>query len=181
MGNTENQNSLDNKKILPFFAALCLFMATLEYAVPKPLPFLRLGLANLPVLLALPVLGTSRIFLLVLLKTIGQGIISGTLFSYVFLFSAAGSFASAAGMVFFYHVFAKKNLIGFVGLSLTGAICNNMAQLFVARFVLFGDGALLIAPVLFISGATSGFLLGLFAHQFSIKSKWYELMKGTSR
>ena len=34
-------------------AAICLFLAGIEYMIPRPLPFLRIGLANLPLLLAL--------------------------------------------------------------------------------------------------------------------------------
>ena len=70
-----------DKRLLPFLAALCLFLAAVEYAIPKPLPFLRLGLANLPVIVALFVLPTRDIYKLILLKIMGQAIITGTLFS----------------------------------------------------------------------------------------------------
>lgn len=40
-------------RLVAFFAALCLFLVAVEYAIPKPLPFLRLGLTNLPVILSL--------------------------------------------------------------------------------------------------------------------------------
>ena len=63
-----------DKKLLPFLAALCLFLAAVEYAVPKPLPFLRLGLANLPVIVALFVMPTRDIYKLILLKIIGQAL-----------------------------------------------------------------------------------------------------------
>ena len=114
-----------------FFAALCLFLSVVEYAIPKPLPFLRLGLANLPVLLSFPKLRKKNIVLLVFMKTVGQGLISGTLFSYVFVFSAAGSFASALGMGSFYYLFVYKKsnpVMGFVGLSLIGALCNTATE-----------------------------------------------------
>src|SRR5574344_318813 len=85
-----------------FFAGLCLFLSAVEYAIPKPLPFMRIGLANLPILLALPKLRGRDIFLLVVLKIAGQALISGTLFSYVFVFSAAGSLSSALVMFILY-------------------------------------------------------------------------------
>ncbi|MDE6773691.1 MAG: Gx transporter family protein, partial [Treponemataceae bacterium] len=72
-----------------------MFLAAVEYAVPKPLPFLRLGLTNLPVILSLQKMRRRETLLLVLLKIVGQGILPGTIFSYVFVFSAAGSIASA--------------------------------------------------------------------------------------
>ena len=163
-----------------FFAALCLFLSVVEYAIPKPLPFLRLGLANLPVLLSFPKLRKKNIVLLVFMKTVGQGLISGTLFSYVFVFSAAGSFASALGMGSFYYLFVYKKsnpVMGFVGLSLIGALCNNMAQLVVAQYMIFGAGTLYIAPLLLCTGTVTGLLLGLFAAKFTHVSRWYSSLE----
>jgi len=165
---------------LLFFSALCLFLSMIEYAIPKPLPFLRLGLANLPILLAFPKFRLKDIVLLVAIKTLGQGLISGTLFSYVFLFSAVGSSAAALGMGIMYHLFVKnrkKVLIGFVGLSLAGAMANNGAQLLVARYIFFGAAARYIAPVLLCSGLITGLLLGFFAQKFVDTSRWYKSLE----
>ena len=160
-----------DKKLLPFMAALCLFLAAVEYAIPKPLPFLRLGLANLPVIVALFVLPPRDIYKLILLKIIGQALITGTLFSYIFLFSAAGSLASGLTMLGV-HLWLKKK-VSCIGLSLAGATANNIAQLVVARLILFGDATRYIAPILLISGAATGLVLGIFTQMFIEKSKWF--------
>ena len=160
-----------DKKLLPFLAALCLFLAAVEYAIPKPLPFLRLGLANLPVIVALFVLPTRDIYKLILLKIIGQALITGTLFSYIFLFSAAGSLASGLTMLGMYLWLKKK--VSCIGLSLAGAAANNIAQLVVARLILFGSATRYIAPILLISGAATGLVLGIFTQMFIEKSKWF--------
>ena len=80
-------------KYLSFSAALCMFFSMIEYAIPKPLPFLRLGLANIPFILGLFKLKKREYFFLVLLKVIFQSLISGTFFSYIFVYSLFGSFA----------------------------------------------------------------------------------------
>ena len=160
-----------DKKLLPFLAALCLFLAAVEYAIPKPLPFLRLGLANLPVIVALFVLPTRDIYKLILLKIIGQALVTGTLFSYIFLFSAAGSAASGLTMLGV-HLWLK-NRVSCIGLSLAGAAANNIAQLVVAYLVLFGSATRYIAPILLISGAVTGLVLGIFTQMFIEKSKWF--------
>ncbi|MBO7516356.1 MAG: Gx transporter family protein [Spirochaetia bacterium] len=160
-----------DKKLLPFLAALCLFLAAVEYAIPKPLPFLRLGLANLPVIVALFLLPSRDIYKLILLKIIGQALITGTLFSYIFAFSAAGSLASGLAMMGVHRLF--KNRISCIGLSLAGAAANNLAQLAVARLILFGSATKYIAPILLISGAVTGLLLGIFTQMFIEKSKWF--------
>ncbi|MBQ3650093.1 MAG: Gx transporter family protein, partial [Treponema sp.] len=59
-------------RLLTFFASLCLYLSAIEYAIPKPLPFLRLGLANLPILLGLEVFPVATVLLLTLLKILLQ-------------------------------------------------------------------------------------------------------------
>ena len=160
-----------DKKLLPFLAALCLFLAAVEYAIPKPLPFLRLGLANLPVIVALFVLPTRDIYKLILLKIMGQALITGTLFSYIFLFSAAGSLASGLTMLGVHQMLKER--ISCIGLSLAGDAANNIAQLIVARLILFGSATKYIAPILLISGAVTGLILGIFTQMFIERSKWF--------
>ncbi|MBR7063637.1 MAG: Gx transporter family protein, partial [Treponema sp.] len=159
-----------------FFASLCLFLSAVEYAIPKPLPFMRLGLANLPLLLALRIFSPVDIFLLIGLKILGQALISGTLFSYVFVFSASGSIASGAAMFLLYNLFAKKNKMSNIGLCLAGSLSNNAAQLAVSRFLIFGENTKYIAPLLFTSGLISALLLGIFSNVFCKKSKWYDAL-----
>ena len=72
-------------KYLSFSAALCMFFSMIEYAIPKPLPFLRLGLANIPFILGLFKLKKREYFFLVFLKVIFQSLISGTFLSIHFL------------------------------------------------------------------------------------------------
>lgn len=165
--------------MVSFFAALCLFLSAVEYAIPKPIPFLRLGLANLPVLLAIKKLRKKDVFLLILLKILGQSFISGTLFSYIFVFSAAGSIASGLVMMITYYLFGNsaKNgnrfvLVSDIGISLAGALGNNAAQLACAKLMMFGDNTRYIAPVLLISGFITGLLLGIFASLFEERSIW---------
>lgn len=176
-------------KLISFLAALCLFLSAIENAIPKPLPFLRLGLANLPIVLSLYLLPRRKLLLLVLFKIVAQGMISGTLFSYIFLFSAGGSFASAIAMMAICGIFgihAQKNIncsnvdnerklffISAVGISLFGSLASTFAQLALARFFLFGENTKYIAPILLISGLVTGFALGMFAELFMQKSRWF--------
>src|SRR5574344_1079487 len=187
----------DNEKFcrikrISFFAALCLFLSAVEYAIPKPLPFLRLGLANLPILLAVklscgenPKIKKTEYWLLILLKILGQAFISGTLFIYVFLFSAAGSFASGIAMLAVYDFIcfiksknnSKVELVTDIGLSLAGSLTINIAQLVCSKYIMFGENTKYIAPILFISGTVTGLILGVFANIFEEKSEWFKGIK----
>lgn len=162
-----------------WFGALCFFLSTIEYAIPKPLPFLRLGIANVPVMLAIDLLPFPAYCALVLIKILGQGLIGGTLFSYVFLFSAAGSVSSALIMLLLRKSLTKK--ISWIGISVAGAFASNAAQLVFARFYIFGESAWYIAPPFFAVGAISGALLGVFANAYEAKSRWYGELRSELR
>ena len=168
-----------------FFASLCLFLSSIEYAVPKPLPFMRLGLANLPVIFAVKSFRFREILLLILLKVLLAAFISGTVFSYVFLFSAAGSLASGLAVYLLYSCLnccGGTRHISNVGLCLAGALANNAAQIAVARIFIFGKQAYFIAPLLLATGLVTGLLLGLFANRFEESSVFLkEVRAGTPR
>ena len=104
------------------------------------------------------------------------------MFSYVFLFSAAGSLASGLA-VYVLHALLRKcggdRLISNVGLCLFGALANNAAQVVVARLVIFGPQAYVIAPLLLASGLVSGLALGGFANKFEEKSAFLKAAGGS--
>lgn len=157
-------------ELLAFLGALCLFFASIEYLIPKPVPFFRLGLANLPVLISLQLFSPGYVLLLVLLKVLGQGLINGTLASYVFLFSLAGSFSSIAAMMAAKRLGGRR--ISLVGISLFGAIASNFVQIVLSINFIFGQTAWVIAPVFMILGTGSGLFVGLFAERFQSRSRW---------
>lgn len=145
-------------------------LSTVEFVIPKPLPFVRLGLANLPVLLALRYRSISFLFYLILLKVLGQALIQGSLFTYVFLFSLAGSAASGLIMIALARVFGGR--ISLIGVSVGGALGSNMVQITLAATLIFGGSGWLIAPVLLTVGLISSTVLGVFAEAFLKTSRW---------
>jgi heptaprenyl diphosphate synthase len=140
--------------------------------IPKPLPFIRIGLANLPLMAALDIFPRNLFILLVLLKILGQALITGTLFSYVFLLSLAGTCSSAVVM----YLLARslgRNRISFIGIGVTGALVSNASQLFLARFFILGEGVQFLLPPFLISGLVTGIALGVFCEVFTARSRWY--------
>jgi uncharacterized membrane protein len=164
--------------LIPWFGALCFFLSAIEYMIPKPLPFLRLGLANIPVMLAIDLLPLPSYFALIAIKILGQGLIGGTLFSYVFVFSAAGTLASALTMLALKRAFGNR--VSWTGVSVTGAFASNALQLFLARWYVFGESAWYIAPPFLTAGLITGTALGMFTNRFASTSRWYaEALGGT--
>jgi uncharacterized membrane protein len=174
----DSHSELHRRRIdlVAFLGALCLFLSTVEYLFPKPIPFMRLGLANLPIIISLHLLPFPYLMLLTLVKVAGQGLVNGTLASYVFLFSAAGSITSVLAMYAVSRI--PERYISLIGVSLTGALASNAMQVLLSLFFIFGQNALLIAPLFLGIGTVSGLLIGMIARAFVAKSRWYALVEG---
>ena len=167
------ENAELQRKVIALLGAFCLFLSAVEYLIPKPLPFMRIGIANLPIMLALDILPFCGFLLLIAIKILGQAIITGTLFSYVFLFSLAGTYTSALSMYGIRRLMGSKH-ISFIGVGTLGALVSNASQLVIAWFFLFGENVRFIAPPFLAVGIVTGGLLGLFCEAFTGRSKWYE-------
>ena len=159
-------------KKIAFFSALCMFLSMIEYAIPKPLPFMRLGIANMGIMLALYVLPIRQVLFLTLIKVLLQALISGTFFSYIFLFSFFGSFSSVFAMILCKNLFKSK--ISFLGICLSGALANNLCQILLSYLMIFRSSTSYIAPILLISGFISSLVLGIFTQNFAKNSIWYD-------
>ncbi|WP_422480351.1 Gx transporter family protein [Pleomorphochaeta sp. DL1XJH-081] len=159
-------------EFVALLAAFALFLSTVEYMIPKPVPFMRIGLANLPLLIGLGILNNREYILLALLKVLGQGLITGTIFSYIALFSLGGTISSAFVMFVMFRY--GKHWISLLGISMAGAMASNITQLQLSRAILFGDAARLIAPPFLIVGLATSIILGIFAQRFVDHSAWYK-------
>lgn len=158
------------ERILADFGALCLFFAAIEYVFSRALPFFRLGFSNIPILLALDFMPFGALVALVAVKVLGQALLNGTLSSYVFLFSLAGSTAS------FIVMYPLRRLLGnrvsLVGIGSAGALASNLTQVALSVVFIFGRASILMAPFLLGVGAVTGVLMGAFAQAFKDKSRW---------
>lgn len=163
--------------LVAFFGALSLFFATLEYLFPKPIPFFRLGLSNLPLLVSLGFFSFREQLLLLLLKVVGTGIVNGTLASHVFLFSTGASLASFLVMYGLFRLFPARWL-SLTGISLAGALASNAVQIVLAITVVYGPASGVVAPWYFGLGTFTGIAMGWGAEQFQRHSKWYGRLRG---
>ena len=166
--------SLSERSALALLAASCLVLAGIDYLIPKPIPFLRLGLANLPILIAVAKFRPKLLIALGVVKIIGQGLLTGMLFSYVFLFSATGTVVSILVMALLQKLFSKY--VSLVGVSVAGALASNSAQLFLAATFIFGRGAWLFGPPFLLIGLLTSLILGYIAEIFVRESRWLTMI-----
>ena len=162
-------------EILALFGAMSLFFATIEYLIPKPLPYIRLGLANIPILLSLRLFDRASYFRLVILKVFAQALLHGTFASYILIFSLLGSISSAIIMLIL-HAWCGRTFSLF-GIGIFGALCSSGAQGSVALFYIFGSSALIVLPLLMIVGLIGGIVVGILGELFWQKSRFVALLR----
>lgn len=137
--------------------ALAFILSYVEHLIPFNfgIPGIKLGLANLVVVLALYTLSLKDAFVIAVIRIILAGLTFGGLFS--MLYSMAGGLLSFVLMAFLF----RKNFLGTIGVSICGGIAHNAGQLLVAMCVLETSNVWYYFPVLLISGAVTGTLIGL--------------------
>lgn len=146
------------------YAALCLLGSFLEMLVPKPVPFFRIGLANIPIMLSISTLGFKDYFILLMLKAVASSYISGTIFTYFFLISLSQSMLS--GLVMYLLGRTQKKRISYYGISLSGAFTGTIVQIFTASLYMGRGIFMLLTPFLassFVFALVTAYLAGSFS------------------
>lgn len=141
--------------------ALAMVLSYVESQIPVfvLVPGIRLGLTNLVVLIALYSMGSKDALIINVLRIVLVGMTFGNTFSMIY--SLAGGILSGTVMI----LMKKIKVFSMVTVSLTGGICHNIGQIFVAMLVLETKEVAYYLPVLCISGIVSGILVGLLGAQ----------------
>lgn len=156
---------LRDKQRAAVFAAYALALHGFESLLPSPIPWLRLGLANIITLSALLLFGFGTAMMVTLVRVILASLFSGTFLGPAFILSMGGGVASTIAMAAARRMSGR--LFGPVGLSLVGAVFHNAAQLVLAYFIFIQrlEAVLLISPVIMLIGTLTGVVNGLVAAQ----------------
>lgn len=138
------------------FAALSVLMGYVERSIPLPIPVpgIKLGLANIVVLLVLYVMGEKEAFFISLVRIA----ISALLFAGFagFLYSLAGALFSCLCMT----AAKKTGLFSIVTVSIIGGVFHNIGQLLTAIWVVKTPGLVVYLPVLLLAGVITGAVIG---------------------
>lgn len=150
---------MNSRKIASYglFIALAFIFSYVEYLIPMPfaIPGMKLGLANLVIIIAIYGIGVKEAFILSMVRIILVG------FTFrdpsTLLFSFAGGILSLISMA----IIKKSKLFSMVGVSIIGGIAHNMGQIIVAIFYVNNPSLIYYFPVLLVSGVVSGTLIGI--------------------
>ena len=159
------------RKIATFgmLTALAMVLGFVETLIPINLgiPGMKLGLANLIVIIAFYIFDIKTGVIVSLLRIVLIAMTFGNI-SMMF-YSISGATLSLLCMIL------AKQIKGFsmVGISIIGGIMHNVGQIICAAFVVRTNGVFTYLPVLMIAGVVSGMLIGIAASLVIVRVKPY--------
>jgi len=138
------------------FLAFALILSYIETLIPftPSIPGIKLGLANLAVILCLYLFDFKSALLLTTVKVILSGLLFGNLFMIVY--SLSGAWFS----LFLMALLQKKDFFHLTVVSGAGGVMHNMGQLLVAYFAVETYGVIYYLPVLITAGLVTGIIIG---------------------
>ncbi|MDD4237269.1 MAG: Gx transporter family protein [Desulfotomaculaceae bacterium] len=144
---------------IAMFVALATVISIVERSIiiPGVHPGVKLGLANIITLLSILILGYKDAFFVVVIRCVLGALVGGNPVS--FLFSITGGTLSLLVMSLMWHYL--RNHISIINISIVGAICHNIGQLFVASILAQDFHIYILLPVLMISAIITGYNVGL--------------------
>ena len=143
------------------FTALAMIFSYVEVLIPINLgiPGMKLGLANLVVVVTLYTMGAPMAFAVSMIRIM---LVSMTFGSFsAMLYSMAGGLLSFCGMA----LLKKIPNFSVIGVSLLGGVLHNTGQLLVAMAVVENINLIAYLPPLMIAGMVTGILIGIVSAQ----------------
>jgi heptaprenyl diphosphate synthase len=141
---------------LGIFTALAMILSYIETLIPSfvAIPGIKLGLANIAVIVILYKIGWKEAFAVSIIRVILSSLLFTTVLS--MLYSLAGAILSLFAMILL-----KKIKLSTITISVIGGVCHNIGQIAVAIFMTETAELVYYLPVLLITGTISGILIGL--------------------
>ena len=153
--------------LLGVLTAGAIVIAILESFIPSVgIPGVKLGLANIVILIILYELGIVEAIVVNLLRVLVVGLVRGTFLSMGFLMSLTGAVLSLGIMILFYLLIKKLSIIG---VSVIGSLFHVTGQILIAMIFLGTAYIFLYLPVIAVSAIITGVFVGIVA-QLIIKT-----------
>ena len=132
-------------------------LGVIDSMIPKPLPFFRLGLANIPAVIATIRWGLLKTLELNMVRVLAVGVVTGIIGTPTFILSISGALTSALVM----GSLIRIGKLSIVGISVSGAVSSIWVQLFLAGIILHDIPVERTVPLLTLWGVVSGMVVGV--------------------
>ncbi len=159
-----------NKKRIAYLSALTLLFSYAELLLPRIIPFFRLGLGNVAILMAFE-MPFPAFLLLSVIKAVAASLTGGTLFSPFFIISLAQSVSSACLMFVLFRLnkVCRGKLMSIYGISLAGSALSAFVQIGLCTLYL-GQGTFSLLGPMFLFNTASGIITAFIAE--IMKAGW---------
>ena len=145
--------------LLGVLTAIAIVLAIVESFIPSiGIPGVKLGLANIAILIVLYELGVWEAVLVNALRVVVAALVRGTILSMGFLMSLAGAFLSLGIMILFYLLIKKFSIIG---VSVVGSIFHVTGQILVAMAFLGTAYVIFYLPIIGVAAIVTGVIVGV--------------------
>ncbi|MCI6151715.1 MULTISPECIES: Gx transporter family protein [Fusobacterium] len=168
----KTKQDIRREKYLILLILLSLYLSLAETLIPKPFPWLKIGLANIGGIIALEKFDKKMAIEVVILRIIIQGLMLGTLFTPGFLISFISGVTSLGIMIFLYKF---RNKLSLVSISMASALVHNIIQLIVVYFLLFrniniNSRYIILFVIFFLAlGCISGSVTGVIGEKLLLR------------
>lgn len=153
--------SIRKISIMAILTAGAIIISIIESFIPSiGIPGVKLGLANIVVLITLYELGIGEAIFVNLARVFLTGLLRGTILTMGFLMSLTGAILSLGIMIFFYLLIKKFSIIG---ISVIGAIFHVIGQIVIAMIFLSTPYILYYLPIISVSAIVTGVFVGITA------------------
>jgi len=149
-------------------AGLIIFI--FESFIPRPLPWIKPGLANVATLIALYLFNARAALIVAICRVILGSLVIGTFLNLTFILAFGGGIAAAMIMALFKECF--PHAFSIFGISIIGAVAHNITQLFLATFLIVDQPRLLyLTPMMVLTAMLTGTIVAFVSHYLLINIK----------
>lgn len=162
------------KRDITVFVLLALYLSLIETLIPKPFPWLKIGLSNIVTIIVLEKYDKRMAIEVLLLRIVAQGMVLGTLFSAGFIISLLSGLGS---LIITIQLFRFRKYLSLISISLCSAFTHNLIQLLVVYFLLFRNidimnrGIIVFVTIFLFIGCVSGVIIGFLCEKLSLRRK----------
>ena len=158
-----------NKRIAYYglLVALAFIFSYVESLIPLNfgIPGIKLGLANLVVIIALYMFGIREAAAISFIRIVLVGFTFSSVAAMVY--SLAGGILSLLVMI----IAKKSDKLSTLGVSVLGGVFHNVGQIIVAMKILETESLIYYLPVLMVSGIVAGVVIGILAAEVIKRTK----------
>jgi len=176
MSNNTNKNTdISLAVIVGLFGSISVVLGILESFFPLPIPIVRLGLANIPIMVLLYLTSVRYAFLVMTIKTILVPLFSG---SFIFKISLGLPSTALAFIVMVFMLRIFKDRVTAISVGVVGSFVHMIIQLLIADYFYIDNlFSTRLTGVLLCVSTLSGILTGIITELIVSKRYFVNYLK----